>query len=199
MIYGLRFVSLGLHASVIYDLLSPQVPDIRAALEDVDNGNELANRPVLRDILQKGSTISQVPTLTRNPRQAPHPRHQARLAGNIDLAVLRRENQTATHVTPRIASYAHGLFREQLHVVGPLPVHPDGPSPTQERGIRERLLRLLEKSSGDYRPEIEMRREKRLKPRSVWMTEVKIDGEVFGVSLPIVDVNLSLIYVPPAG
>jgi hypothetical protein len=44
-----------------------------------------------------------------------------------------------------------------------------------------------------------MRREKRLKPRSVWMTEVKIDGEVFGVSLPIVDVNLSLIYVPPAG
>jgi DNA (cytosine-5)-methyltransferase 1 len=106
-----------------------------------------------------------------------------RLPANIDLAVLRRENQTETHVTPRIDSYAYGLFREQLCVVGPPPARPSGPSPTQVQEMRVRLLRLLEKASNGHRPIIEMRRGKRLKPRSVWMTEVEIDGEVFGVSL----------------
>ena len=41
--------------------------------------------------------------------------------GNIDLAVLRPENQRPTHVTPRIATLAAGLFREQLIVLGRRP------------------------------------------------------------------------------
>ena len=41
--------------------------------------------------------------------------------GNLDLAVLRPENQRQTHVTPRIAALATGLFREQLVVLGRRP------------------------------------------------------------------------------
>ncbi len=41
--------------------------------------------------------------------------------GNLDLAVLRPENQRPTHVTPRIAALAAGLFREQLVVLGRRP------------------------------------------------------------------------------
>ena len=41
--------------------------------------------------------------------------------GNIDLAVLRPENQRPTHVTPRIAALATDLFREQLVVLGRRP------------------------------------------------------------------------------
>ena len=41
--------------------------------------------------------------------------------GNLDLAVLRPENQRPTHVTPRIAALATGLFREQLVILGRRP------------------------------------------------------------------------------
>ena len=41
--------------------------------------------------------------------------------GNLDLAVLRPENQRPTHVTPLIAALAAGLFREQLVVLGRRP------------------------------------------------------------------------------
>jgi DNA (cytosine-5)-methyltransferase 1 len=164
--------------------MRPKVPDVRAALEGLDDSDELANHPILRHVLRKGPTISRMPTHARHVHRPSRSHPQLRrLPGNVDLAVLRRENQTATHVTPRIDSYAHGLFREQLCVVGPPPIRPRGPSPVQAQEMRVRLLQLLEKASDGHRPAIEMRRDKRLNSRSVWMTEVKIDGEVFSVSL----------------
>lgn len=41
-----------------------------------------------------------------------------RTGGNIDLSLLRQENQNPTHVTSHIANLAYGLFREQMIVVG---------------------------------------------------------------------------------
>jgi hypothetical protein len=123
-------------------------------------------------------------THARHPHRASRS-HQIlrRLQGNIDSAVLRRENQTATHVTPRIDAYAHGLFREQLCVVGPPPACPIGPTQAQMLEMRKRLLDLLAKASAGHQPNIELRNGNRLASRSVWMTEVVIDKEVFGVSL----------------
>ena len=58
---------------------------------------------------------------TRNgPRNKHLPKYKA-LIGNLDLAVLKAENQNPTHVTPRIAALAQGLVREELVVVGPPP------------------------------------------------------------------------------
>ncbi|KAI9429370.1 hypothetical protein BJY52DRAFT_1345301 [Lactarius psammicola] len=62
---------------------------------------------------------------TSLPMRRAHTRQGPGLApptmGNIDLAVLRPENQRPTHVTPRIAALAKGLFREQLVVLGRRP------------------------------------------------------------------------------
>jgi hypothetical protein len=38
-------------------------------------------------------------------------------SGNVDIRVLRPENQSQTVVTPLIAGLATGLFRESLHVL----------------------------------------------------------------------------------
>jgi hypothetical protein len=70
-------------------------------------------------------------------------------------------------------------------VVGPPPVRSRGPLPGQKQEMRKCLLCLLAKASDGHRPNIELRRENRLKSKSVWMREVKIDGEVFGVRLCI--------------
>jgi DNA (cytosine-5)-methyltransferase 1 len=178
----MRYV-LKQHTSVTYNVLSPQVPDILAALEGLDNGDELSRHPILHGILQKGPSIPRAAINTRHLHRPSHPRVQKlQLAGNIDLAVLRRENQTATHVTPRIDSYARGLFQEQLCVVGPPPVRSRGPSPAQERDMRARLLRLLGNTLEDHRANIEIRRENRVNSGSFYVTEVKIDNEVFAVS-----------------
>lgn len=67
-------------------------------------------------------------------------------------------------------------------VVGPPPVRPRGPSPAEEKEMRARLHHLLAKAADDRRPDVVMRPNKRLKPRSVWLSEVEINGEVYKVS-----------------
>lgn len=61
----------------------------------------------------------------RKPRQRTHaikgPILKKSRSGNPDLAVLKAENQTQTHVTPTIAMLAQGLVTEQLVVLGPPP------------------------------------------------------------------------------
>jgi hypothetical protein len=79
--------------------------------------------------------------------------------------------------------YATGFFRESLMVVGPPPVHPRAPSLAEEQEMRARLHRLLAKAADDRGPDIVMRPNKRLKPRSVWLSEVEINSEVYRVSL----------------
>jgi hypothetical protein len=166
-------------------MTSLQIPDIQAALESLDDGDEFASDPILHHLLRKGSAIPQASTRARLHRPS-HPRPQTRrLPGNIDLAVLRRENQTTTHVTPRIDSYASGLFREQLCVVGPPPVRLRALSPVQEREVRRRLFDLLQRALNRRQPNIVMPREKRLNSGSVYLMEVEIDNTVVGVSLHI--------------
>jgi hypothetical protein len=86
----------------------------------------LRSTPLLQLILAS-------PTGPRSPIGAPlplrpRPRLRARVrrlpsrlpasVANPDIAVLRPENQRPTHVTPRIAALATGLFRERLVVLG---------------------------------------------------------------------------------
>ena len=92
---------------------------------------------------------------------APHrlrPPHQSRIlprrapfrlpatVGNPDIAVLRPENQHPTHVTPRIAALAAGLFREQLVVLGrqlPVPRLRRGTGARVSKGERDALVRAI--------------------------------------------------------
>jgi hypothetical protein len=106
-----------------------KIPTILAALDTLDDSTArtLRSTPLLRTILVSrpslgGRRITASLPLRQQRRQRVYPRRvPSRLTagvGNIDLAVLRPENQHPTHVTPRIAALATGLFREQLVVLG---------------------------------------------------------------------------------
>ena len=78
------------------------------------------------------------------PRRAPF--RLPATVGNPDIAVLRPENQHPTHVTPRIAALAAGLFREQLVVLGrqlPVPRLRRGTGAGVSKGERDALVRAL--------------------------------------------------------
>jgi len=106
-----------------------QIPTILAALDTLDDPTErtLRSAPLLRLILASSPhSGGRVITTSHAVGPSRHPRIPARSApfrissgvGNLDTSVLRPENQKPTHVKPRIAALATGLFREQLVVLG---------------------------------------------------------------------------------
>jgi DNA (cytosine-5)-methyltransferase 1 len=97
--------------------------------------------------------------------------------GSKDLAVLRPENQNATHVTPRIAKLATGWFKEQLVVVGPTPrVEPGIPYDNLWKRVKEFVRRV------SVRREIRFRSaQQRLRPGSRWLKYITIDGNDYAV------------------
>lgn len=121
---------------------------------DESTARTLRSAPLLRRILASPADSGSrgITALHRlGPRH--HSRIQSRRApfrlpatvGNPDIAVLRPENQHPTHVTPRIAALAAGLFREQLVVLGrqlPVPRLRRG-SASVSKGERDTLVRAL--------------------------------------------------------
>ena len=113
------------------DVCNLQIPAIHAAVDTLDESAYRAPRdaPLLQLVLNVRGAAS-LPMRRAQTRQGQGPRVSLRNApfrllpstmGNLDLAVLRPENQRPTHVTPRIAVLAAGLFREQLVVLGRRP------------------------------------------------------------------------------
>ena len=122
---------------------------------DESTARTLRSAPLLRRILAS-PTDSRSRSMTVSHRLRPHhhPRVHSRRApfrlpatvGNLDLAVLRPENQHQTHVTPHIAALAAGLFREQLVVLGrhlPAPRFRRGSGANVSTGERNVLVRAL--------------------------------------------------------
>ncbi|TFY63292.1 hypothetical protein EVJ58_g3345 [Rhodofomes roseus] len=102
------------------------VPLISVILSEIQHGGRLKRVPAVRQLLEGKVPISRlsmpeaIPAAStgRQHRQlGNHPRifHQV---NNIDLAVLRPENQNPTRVTPLIEQLARGWFNERLFVVG---------------------------------------------------------------------------------
>lgn len=137
---------------------APQkIPTILEALDTLDDSTArpLRSAPLLRRILaiptdSGGRSI----TASHHLRPRHHSRINSRRApfrlpatvGNPDIAVLRPENQHPTHVTPRIAALAAGLFREQLVVLGrqlPALRLRKGPSSSVSKGERDALVQAL--------------------------------------------------------
>ncbi|KAH9935023.1 uncharacterized protein B0H18DRAFT_1082741 [Fomitopsis serialis] len=96
------------------------VPLISVILSEIQVGERLKNVPAVRRLLEGDVPVSRLST----PAPVAHPgRHHrpgmfVKWNKKIDLAVLRRENQNPTHVTPLIDQLARGWFNERLHVVG---------------------------------------------------------------------------------
>jgi len=158
-----------------------QIPNIKVAVEEHEDADRLTNVPFLRHLLRHV-----LPQMAAGRRRRRIPRRTGlNLANiafkNLDLAVLRPENQNPTHVTPLIESLATGLFLENLVVVGPRPV------PRNEDAIQRlkrlallRLRRLMEKAF-QHKKLITFTREQRLHPRSQWYKSVMIDRETYSV------------------
>ncbi|KAJ7109832.1 S-adenosyl-L-methionine-dependent methyltransferase [Mycena epipterygia] len=101
--------------------LADAIPYIQDVAQEADG--ELQNSPLIKELLRKTLSKDDGPRRRTRPRdriQPPVPR-QAFL-GNPDLALLKSENQSATHVTPFIAGLAKDYFEENLEVVGAQPI-----------------------------------------------------------------------------
>lgn len=98
--------------------------------------------------------------------------------GNPDLAVLRPENQHQTHVMPRIAALAAGLFREQLVVLGrhlPAPRFRRGIGANVSTGERTVLVRALDMAlCAEGTQKIEAPVDWRIHPRRPFMRRIAL-------------------------
>ena len=103
----------------------------------------------------------------------------SKITGNLDLAVLRPENQNPTHVTPLIDTLALGLFREHFQVVGAAPKRMSAHELRhRQMKIRNRIGELLMRRLED-RPVIDFPREERLDGQ--YWKAVKIGDELYRV------------------
>jgi len=166
-----------------HSLTPTQLPEIQAAVSDEPEAKSILAAPFVRHLLRNTQiNLSSRPTPSRGPRSKHLPRNKANL-GNLDLAVLKAENQNTTHVTPRISELAEGLFRERIEVIGPRPAPINKTQAFAEK--KRTLLRLQElcdnakrvKKKIDYRKTDRIGRE-----LDKFYKAVKIDGCDYSVS-----------------
>ena len=118
---------------------------------------------------------------TRGPRSKHLPKSRATI-GNIDLAVLKAENQNATHVTPRIAKLAQGLFREDIEVVGPPPLPINKVQVEKERKTQYLTLKALYGQAKKTRKKVDYKKDDRISVGDDIYKAVQVDGVVYNVS-----------------
>lgn len=101
---------------------------------------------------------------------------------DLDLAVLRPENQSATRVTPRIAKLAEGYFRDEIMVVGSAPPPMDKVAlEADKKRTRRRLWYLIEKATRKKR--INYNKNNRVSVQYQYYTEVEIEGKPYKASI----------------
>lgn len=121
-----------------------------------------------------------------------------RTVGNIDVSLLRQENQNPTHVTSHIANLASGLFREQMMVVG-----------RRTHGVGKEVLTRRE--SVQFNSMKKYQRQTLLKVKAVkwrpewavdrnigWFFKAEVDGTIYSVCIYTLCLSSSaiLIYYP---
>ncbi|KAF7975199.1 hypothetical protein HWV62_10266 [Athelia sp. TMB] len=125
--------------------LDEAAPGIIEALNDLDQEdyNIVDQHPAVQHFIPKKRR-------TRGSRllsaiRAPSARSKRPKIRNLDLAVLRKEAQCATHVTPAIYELSRGYFNGDMVVIGSKPAPQDlGPSP---RMVLECITKYWQKSS----------------------------------------------------
>ncbi|KAF8346872.1 S-adenosyl-L-methionine-dependent methyltransferase [Amanita rubescens] len=153
----------------------------------------------MEDAMEEGpglkQALSSTPRSRRVPRaNMPQPRNRQlpynrAMPGNQDLAVLKPENQSVTHVTPRIAELIRGLVREEIYVIGARPPPLDSNRNEKQKAYIE-LCALIQRAR-IIRKDIDWKKEDRLAPGSDYVYSVTIDGQETGdfILVPIADDN----------
>ncbi len=138
-------------------------------------------RHLLRNAPPPSNTISHRRRQATGPRNKHLPKSRA-IVGNIDLAVLKDENQNSTHVTPRIAKLAQGLFREEIEVIGPPPPPINKVQVESEKRRRYDRLKALYAQAKKLKKNIDYRKEDRISVQDDRYKAVQIEGTVYNVS-----------------
>lgn len=108
---------------------------------------------------------------------------RSKVSSNLDLAVLKVENQNPTHVTPRIAALAHGFVREALVVVGPpAPVRKKEIVELEKKKAYDYLCRLIAKAKKEIK-DVDYKKEDRVSVHSEFYKAVEVEKEVYRVCL----------------
>ncbi|KIL00792.1 hypothetical protein PAXRUDRAFT_29521 [Paxillus rubicundulus Ve08.2h10] len=158
------------------------IPKLRQTLEIIPNADKLRESYIIRRLLSnKAPVIPRKINISKIARAISPSIPEIQYKGNADLAVLRRENQIPTHVTPYISQLAMGLFKEKLKVVGRHPP-PEPALPTDELTLR--VQGFLMRVSMRRRPQFRV--EQRIAKRSHWLKYVTIDGINYSVGDTIV-------------
>ncbi|KAF9469584.1 S-adenosyl-L-methionine-dependent methyltransferase [Collybia nuda] len=165
------------------DDLMDSISEIQTAVEGYENPQHLITTPIIKYLFRRAPNI---PAYERRPRrqinttQGPPPMKS--ILGNPDLAVLKPENQTPTHVTPSIASLARGFVTEQLIVLGPPPPPPPnkGTLAAQEEAAHKRLCRLIT-AAKVRRKNATWKQNDRYNPKSRYLKVIEINHETYRV------------------
>ncbi len=127
--------------------------------------------PFIQAIL---ANSSQPRTAAQIGRKVPH-QFKVPSVGNIDLMVLRPENQNQTTVTPFIDYLSEGLFRERLHVLGKK-MKVQAPNPQRQH---RKLLDLLKIAADPKRRHVEFTAKDKLQDE--YWNRVTVNHEVYEV------------------
>lgn len=131
---------------------------------------------------------------TRNgPRSKRLPKHNASI-GNLDLAVLKAENQNPTHVTPRIAALSHGLVREELVVIGPSPpLRNKDLVQIENKRAYDNLCRLISKAKKQIK-DVDYKKKDRVSVYSEFYKAVEVEKEIYRVYIYVIYI-LRLVFI----
>ena len=97
--------------------------------------------------------------------------------------MLKAENQTPTHVTPRIAALADGLVREELVVVGPrAPARKQDLVQLEKKKTHNYLCRLIAKAKKEIK-DIDYKKDDRVSVHSEFYKAVEVEKEIYRVCM----------------
>jgi len=180
-IFGMQYVSIPSQPAK-FDGYG-KVPGIRRAIEEFDQSDQtrLRKAPIIRYLLSKAlSTSDWERHYIPQPAQRKRILQSKAFIGDLDTAVLKKENLNRTTVTPSIFALAWGRVHEKLDIIGP-PYYPPSKAEkeSQKREAFLRLRRLVTKAMGPN--PADWSKNERLSPTSDFLKSAIVGGEKYEV------------------
>ncbi|KZT09519.1 S-adenosyl-L-methionine-dependent methyltransferase [Laetiporus sulphureus 93-53] len=158
------------------------IPLIVSLLRDLPQSDEPQTSQLIRHLLSEQTDLPPRLIVPSAAPALPSLRNRSLLTGNIDLAILRPENQSHIHVTPLIDQLAYGLFQEHLQVVGAKPPNKRNyrqAAAASRAWLIELLFQWRDRDFGQRKPQVWFSGEARIQ-QEYWRS-IEIDARVYSV------------------
>ncbi|KAF9566963.1 S-adenosyl-L-methionine-dependent methyltransferase [Agrocybe pediades] len=162
------------------------ITEIQDVISNEQDARKLLTVPFVQHIMSRAPKRPDNMRLPQSGQPKWAPRNKV-LTGNPDIAVLKRENQNQTCVTPRIGQLAMGLIQERIMLLGT----PLKPQLKEEQEIKKRTYKalkgLIEKARKDKK--VMTHKKDRISVEYDRYKAVEIDGERYEIGDVIVVPN----------